>query len=771
MADLPHIGIACSGRGVRSAAFSSGMLEELLARKENDPDDKIIDDGTHIKLSCVSGGGYLGSSFVNHLLGSTQNQNRYEVAVLVSQTMKDYPGYICGASYSQKTTRLKFLFGWLASSFWLLVALLGWFLLAIVVRVFPYGCLIAILIDSTIGNDLRNGVLTSKENIGHAITATGGALLVLVIVNKVLLLSKATRAAHVFRILSFYVGLLFSLAIQFELYSVTNKDDGKKATEAATPAAAVDVSTSSSNPSDSNTVNAGYSVILFVVLSLIRAVAHGHVKNFFTFTLASWGYGLIAAWKVGVNFLPLTNSYVEPLRKFEFLFITERTSNTQAKIFIVACLFGWVMLSFNWASGYLLDRWWSLYYECRLCGAFYKAGSRNTRFSDLDIDSQDRPNTKKVTYICNTTLTLFENQQLRSTSATIQRDGLRILCPADNGSEYTKIEQWQANSLHLAAGMTISAAAAATDLGKHTSYDMYANAIGFLSASLGRWIVVSDDDKWRVVWLSIWSISIIGLGSAMIACLVHSLYYQFMVLAWTILSILIVAPLISVIKECRPHMLHLPYIQNLHLMLGLRFEHDEFTGTHSALSLSDGGHYENLGVLPLFSDPHVGNIYIADGSEDPQEECKDLFWALDFARTHFNLSFYFEGQSEKDFNYNFLQTFVHGGPERQRSITFKYHRNNPLPRAAAAAAAVPAAVAAASAAAATVAAAPGSSDDLNFVPPRPQLRWRLPLMPLLLRCKTLTVMLMLSVLQRPPLLPLPLLLLTRMKFPPISSKP
>ena len=48
-----NLGVAFSGGGIRSAAFCSGVLRRLITKKK-EPD----------YLSCVSGGGYTGSSFV-----------------------------------------------------------------------------------------------------------------------------------------------------------------------------------------------------------------------------------------------------------------------------------------------------------------------------------------------------------------------------------------------------------------------------------------------------------------------------------------------------------------------------------------------------------------------------------------------------------------------------------------------------------------------------------------------------------------------------------
>ena len=58
------------------------------------------------------------------------------------------------------------------------------------------------------------------------------------------------------------------------------------------------------------------------------------------------------------------------------------------------------------------------------------------------------------------------------------------------------------------------------------------------------------------------------------------------------------------------------------------------------LSLSDGGHFENLGVLPLFKRRLERIVAVNGGSVDEaHQSADDLLTALELARTKLNCSF------------------------------------------------------------------------------------------------------------------------------------
>lgn len=63
-----------------------------------------------------------------------------------------------------------------------------------------------------------------------------------------------------------------------------------------------------------------------------------------------------------------------------------------------------------------------------------------------------------------------------------------------------------------------------------------------------------------------------------------------------------------------------------------------------ALTLSDGGHYENLGLLPLLA-KRCPEIHVTDGGLDLKGDCSDLIRALDLARRFLNCQFMVEADT------------------------------------------------------------------------------------------------------------------------------
>ena len=66
--DRPRVGVCFSGGGLRAAAFCSGVLEELLDFNNGRPVDGGRPTAVFHRLSTVSGGGYIGSSFLDWML-------------------------------------------------------------------------------------------------------------------------------------------------------------------------------------------------------------------------------------------------------------------------------------------------------------------------------------------------------------------------------------------------------------------------------------------------------------------------------------------------------------------------------------------------------------------------------------------------------------------------------------------------------------------------------------------------------------------------------
>lgn len=98
-------------------------------------------------------------------------------------------------------------------------------------------------------------------------------------------------------------------------------------------------------------------------------------------------------------------------------------------------------------------------------------------------------------------------------------------------------------------------------------------------------------------------------------------------------------------------------------------------GTHPppVLRLSDGGHFENLALLPLL-DKRREKIVIFDGSCNPGDEkyAESLFTALKLAREKLHCSF--EGMDGRDINEDIRVNFLKiKSKKRPRSYKFKVH--------------------------------------------------------------------------------------------------
>ena len=96
-------------------------------------------------------------------------------------------------------------------------------------------------------------------------------------------------------------------------------------------------------------------------------------------------------------------------------------------------------------------------------------------------------------------------------------------------------------------------------------------------------------------------------------------------------------------------------------------------GTHPppVLRLSDGGHFENLALLPLL-DKKLKKIVIFDGSCNPGDEkyAESLLIALELAREKLHCSF--EGMSGRDINEDIRVKFLNMTSDRRpRSYRFK----------------------------------------------------------------------------------------------------
>ena len=103
----------------------------------------------------------------------------------------------------------------------------------------------------------------------------------------------------------------------------------------------------------------------------------------------------------------------------------------------------------------------------------------------------------------------------------------------------------------------------------------------------------------------------------------------------------------------------------------LLFSKDTIGPTPPAvLLLSDGGHYENLAILPLLQ-RKLKRIVVVDGGYKDEEEAygDSILDALMLARSEMNCSFY--GENDEDVIADLMQMFVKPG-RKEKPRYYKY---------------------------------------------------------------------------------------------------
>ena len=111
---------------------------------------------------------------------------------------------------------------------------------------------------------------------------------------------------------------------------------------------------------------------------------------------------------------------------------------------------------------------------------------------------------------------------------------------------------------------------------------------------------------------------------------------------------------------------HIPFVYNVRLL----FSKDNHGLIPPAvLLLSDGGHYENLAILPLLQ-RKLKKIVVVDGGykEDEEDYGKSILDALMLARTELNCSFYVE--DGKDLISDLMRKFVNPS----KGIKVRYYK-------------------------------------------------------------------------------------------------
>ena len=97
----------------------------------------------------------------------------------------------------------------------------------------------------------------------------------------------------------------------------------------------------------------------------------------------------------------------------------------------------------------------------------------------------------------------------------------------------------------------------------------------------------------------------------------------------------------------------------------------DLDSTPHVLSLSDGGHTDNMAILPLLNlAKKPAHIVLADGEEDPDLSFDSLRYSLDFARSYFGIEFYgFNNQNQQiDANQCLEEFYDHHKNNKERVL-------------------------------------------------------------------------------------------------------
>lgn len=188
----------------------------------------------------------------------------------------------------------------------------------------------------------------------------------------------------------------------------------------------------------------------------------------------------------------------------------------------------------------------------------------------------------------------------------------------------------------------ISGAALATGMGRFSDVTKGLRSDQVLaSLSLGSWIPSAPYRRFEVVFSEM-VIAITGGVSLLLANAIlpaSVLYFCFP--AFTVIVCAMVLKDPQGRDDSNPMGLW-SLVLMIQEIFNTNFRSQKATDVPAALSLSDGGHWENLGIIPLMKD-RCKLIIAVDGGADPDGICNDLEIALDYARTYLGYQVYAVG--------------------------------------------------------------------------------------------------------------------------------
>ncbi|PRP77106.1 hypothetical protein PROFUN_12961 [Planoprotostelium fungivorum] len=590
--DLPNqdLYLCFSGGGIRSAAFCHGVFEFMLKRRY------------HIQqMYCVSGGGYLGSSFVQNVHVDVEKGMTYEEAIqnwLREKRMENHPNFCCDCDHPLKGTRDLILF--------ILVVFLSflWTVLWHAPIFFFFGSLVNAIFGQLFRTQVYRGWYPAAALL--ILTSLLWGFWNFTRAKKTNAWRRAGNTSAAAGTFTLVFGLLFIfLIIELPFYSYSQ---------------------------------AGYALTWASLILLILA------GKIFDWLIPDRSFGILSA---------LVYAFLCSLPTWWRIQYPESRAY-DIVLGISACVW---LIPFS----LLNQTWWSIpgnicqtdtvdrlhtFYRWRLQRAFYKdsgwcglagvflqsltCGGQATTLGDLKYKGVVSANGWKMN----------ANTVHPSQSMTLNAGGHAVMQSCGKHIEM--------NTYRLSSVMATSGAAVAIQMGEYDNAAMrfWQSQFGL---GMGNWVSPDGEPAYvRPLVLLAYHVQfpiVVGLV-AFRQCSAWYLIIPFSLLVLIILIAMAFSPKWRLVRW----LYWIPIVFSFYQFLNLYIIGTDHKGRPPRLYLADGNFADNLGLFPALKERRR-HIIVVDGSCDPAEDSKDLLQSLNISRSYTNVSFIpvsCDGRSETD---------------------------------------------------------------------------------------------------------------------------
>jgi len=276
----------------------------------------------------------------------------------------------------------------------------------------------------------------------------------------------------------------------------------------------------------------------------------------------------------------------------------------------------------------LKHSFWSRLYHWKLQRAFYR---RTGLFSFGGHRMKDLADIKPM-YVCSTSVNLWET---KASDREVRSFDVFTITPKNcerlNRNDPPPMNFFE--SLTIADCMAISAAAVSYNMGSYT-LSAWLPLMTMLGAGLGRWVCLGDFFAFRFFFSM---------------TLIHSLIFFWLfvavyqndpsyILAMPIMFVLIYGILSVVPPKWDIHLSALPFVRLWRSSFNIPYREDN---PPAYVYLSDGAHTDNLGLIPLLRH-RCNRIVICDGGADPEMITWDFLRDMKLGREKFGCSFFLD---------------------------------------------------------------------------------------------------------------------------------